>query len=792
MNRLPRNSQKISSRKKAEDQANVASDTRVTGTEASFCIRPAREKMELLAPAGTLAIFETAVDKGADAVYIGAPEFNARAVSHNFTMAEIEGMIAHAHSRKVKVYLAMNSLLKEEEIPRALETLALLSDLKADGLIVQDLGIYRLVKKYFPEIRLHASTLLGGHNSQAVKFLEQMGFSRVVLARELTLKEIARIRKQCEVELEVFVHGALCFSYSGLCLFSSFLGGKSGLRGRCVQPCRRRYAWLIPKTASLKKSRNPPGAFGRQSGYFFSMNDLSTINLLPDLQQAGVTSLKIEGRMRNAQYVGAAVSAYRMVLDALPKSTPVVQKAVKEAEELLGHAMSRKTTSGYFTSSQPAAVISPQHSGNIGLFLGCIKKSGRAHTIQLVVKQPVRVGDRLRLHQEKTGERFPFTLKEIQVAGKSVEQADKGESVVIRLPLSGRPGDSLYKVDTKTGRMLEKEQLTVKVARYTEKSRLTLIRSRVEKVLNQLQDDQELAKGGSGCKSPGLPMEKRAAGKNRARKKVLAGGEKKGSFPWPLKLWLKIDEPKQLKHLTIRPDQVLLVLDRENLGQYLKIQRHLKAYLSRIIWTLPPVIHENGLAFYRKAIDQLRRAGFQTWQIGHISQLGFFKTGRKATLVGDYTLNVLNTQSLLALQELGLRRAQVSIETDRDCLRMICEKKFGKGLQMDLGITVYGLPPLFTARFVGGHLRYDRPFVSPKGEELILKKCRDLTVALPRRIFSLLPWLPELAAFRLHYVVVDLSHMKVKEKDMKQLGLRLSGKIKGRNFSTFNYLGTLQ
>ncbi|MDH4321141.1 MAG: U32 family peptidase, partial [Desulfobulbaceae bacterium] len=260
--------------------------------------------MELLAPAGSIEAFEAAVAAGADAVYIGAPTLNARALAKHFGMAEIAAMVDHAHQHEVKVYVAMNSLMKEEEIPAATHALAAFEHLGVDAVIMQDLGLYHLARRHFPKLRLHASTLLAGHNSAAVRQFVKMGFQRVVLARELAIPEIAAIHRQNQVELEVFIHGALCFSYSGLCLFSSFQGGKSGLRGRCVQPCRRRYTW------------SGKGKGGAPSGYLFSMNDLCGIDLIPQLREAGVTSLKIEGRMRSARYVEAVTAAYRMALDA--------------------------------------------------------------------------------------------------------------------------------------------------------------------------------------------------------------------------------------------------------------------------------------------------------------------------------------------------------------------------------------------------------------------------------------------------------------------------------------------
>nr|MDA8166014.1 U32 family peptidase [Desulfobacteraceae bacterium] len=392
-------------------------------------------KPELLAPAGTLEVFETAVAHGADAVYIGAPDLNARALAKHFSMAEIAAMIDHAHGRKVKVFLAMNSLAREDELPQAARTLAMIEALGADGLILQDLGLYHLARKHFPGLRLHASTLMAAHNSLAVRQLASMGFRRIVLARELTLTEIKAIRAANPgVELEVFIHGALCFSYSGLCLFSSFLGGKSGLRGRCVQPCRRRYTW------------SGHGS-GPQSGYFFSMHDLAGLDFLAALRAAGVASFKIEGRMRSAGYVGAVVAAYRLAIDH-----PDDPEKMKEAAALLKEAMGRKTTPGYFPAAEPPTAFSPEHSGNIGLFLG---KVGDGAKPQLTLQAPLKAGDRLRLHQEQSGERQAFTLKRLWREGKPVEEAKTGDTVAVELPVPATAGDSLYKVDTGERRLRE-------------------------------------------------------------------------------------------------------------------------------------------------------------------------------------------------------------------------------------------------------------------------------------------------------------------------------------------------
>ena len=436
-----------------------------------------RKKPELLAPAGTINVFEGAVEAGADAVYIGAPALNARALSRNFSWAEIGAMIQFAHGRGVKLYLAANSLLKESEIPLALDTLAILDALKPDALIIQDLGLYHLCKKYFPQIRLHASTLLGAHNSLAVRQFKNMGFNRVVLARELTIKEINSIARSSNVELEVFIHGALCFSYSGLCLFSSYLGGKSSLRGRCVQPCRRRYHW--------EQKKGKPG-------YFFSMNDLSGIDLINRLKKAGISSFKIEGRLRSAHYVTSVVKAYRMVIDADRGD----KKIIENARQLLQQAMGRKTSKGYFSTVEEKKLISPYHSGNIGIYLGQAGKGTGSGKVVLELKQSLQVGDRLRLHQEDTGERVPFTVRNMILRGRKTSKANSGSHITLEVPALVKKGDSLFKVDSRKAREAEKKKPRIDVANFS--SIINKVQRNTKQKVQTVQKSLAAGRSGSG------------------------------------------------------------------------------------------------------------------------------------------------------------------------------------------------------------------------------------------------------------------------------------------------------
>ena len=244
-------------------------------------------KVELLAPAGSPEALDAAIAEGADAVYLGLKNFNARMRSSNFTYSQFEAALRSLHRMGRKLYVTVNTVFEQREADRVFQLLKYLNGLGPDGIIVQDFGIITMARENFPSLKLHASTQMNVSSANGVNLLSRHGFSRVVLARELSLDEIRDIRGNTNMELEVFIHGALCVSVSGICLFSSYLGGKSANRGMCTQACRRFY------TA------------GELGGYYFSPYDLELIEEIPELVNAGVNTFKIEGRMKSAEYVGA-------------------------------------------------------------------------------------------------------------------------------------------------------------------------------------------------------------------------------------------------------------------------------------------------------------------------------------------------------------------------------------------------------------------------------------------------------------------------------------------------------
>ena len=742
-------------------------------------------KMELLAPAGNLETFLAALEAGADAVYVGAPGFNARNLARDLRLEEIGAMIRHCHERGKKIYLAFNSLVLEKELAAVVETLAILEEMEPDALIVQDFGLIRLVRQFFPKLALHSSTLMTATNSESVNFLAALGCERVVLARELTLKEIETIKGRIEgTELEVFVHGAMCFSYSGLCLFSSYLGGKSGLRGRCVQPCRRNYT--MPAGQTKRQGETKGGQPG--SRYLFSMNDLSGLDAVPELKRLGVASLKIEGRLRTAHYIRSVVSAYRMSLDSDLENW---HQVLPEARKLIEGSMSRNTSPGYFFSPQPAQAITVHHSGNMGLHLGrftAVKKAGKTNVCRFILKHDLQLGDRLRLHTEPSGERTPFTLKSMYVDGSEVSAASEGNRVSIALPDNFVPPVSghveVYKVDVaSTGAGAASLHADIERWRRELPEMATRLQSKIRWIIRSAVANAELENDALASNEKEVPKTRRTIK--------------------DLELWLKVDSLKYLRDQSFTAPfaRYLVAMNNQTTREAGKLKALFGRRSRQVIWTLPPVILENELDKWHKQVLLLCRTGFRSFQLGHLSQVSLFGS-EKVHLLGDYTLNMLNSQAIMLAQELELEALQASIEIDSQALDALLKgyrqavslRDFGgkkKGSAINVGLTVFGAPALYTSRMASDHFRYEQQILSPKNEGYVMVKKEGGTQTFPVRPFSLLQFLPQLRETGVGYGVVDLSGRSFTKRELEDLVQRLGGRGKGPKLPTFNYLGTL-
>ena len=353
--------------------------------------------IELLAPAGSFEALRAAVEAGADAVYLAGEKFGARAYAENFAGEQLLHAVEFAHLRGVAVHVTVNTLITDEELDEFAAYIKFLRRANVDALLVQDLGAASIIKQIAPEIPLHASTQMSIHNSAGVKFLAELGFSRVVLSRELTLNEIEKICRESPIETEIFIHGALCVCWSGQCLMSSMIGGRSGNRGRCAQPCRLPYELVDEHGKNLLSAGK----------YLLSPKDLNTLELLPRLIETGVTSLKIEGRMKRPEYVATVVKVYR---DALDKnfSTP-------EDKRKLAQIFNRDFTTAYLEKNPGKNLISDMRPNNRGVAIGRVVEVARDKII-LKLNGKISVGDQIEIWI-KVGGRVTFTVEEFELRG---------------------------------------------------------------------------------------------------------------------------------------------------------------------------------------------------------------------------------------------------------------------------------------------------------------------------------------------------------------------------------------
>lgn len=428
--------------------------------------------VELLAPAGNMESLDAAIGEGADAVYLGLKSFNARLRTTNFAWNQFGATIDALHKQNKKIYVTVNTVCEEREIERLYRFLSYLNEMKPDGLIVQDYAVMRLAQEFFPNLELHASTQMNVESAHGVRLLQNAGVKRVVLARELGLDEIRKIKNETGADLEVFVHGALCVSESGLCLFSSFLGGKSANRGMCAQACRRYYTAEVPG--------------GIKQGYYFSPCDLQLIEQIPDLIEAGVNSFKIEGRMKSAEYVGSVVAAYRYVIDHYKEDK---KGAIAAGKRMLASDFARSKTSYWYgfnsleegIDNAATKILNPDQAGGTGIYLGKIAslKPAPKELVEAINQSrvptdepPLRLqmanlkggsydpdpGDSIRIHKKDDTGRVSHKIR-------SVEVEDNGKRW-IDIPAGYSVGDSVYLLQIKSSSKRYSHVVTADLSKY--------------------------------------------------------------------------------------------------------------------------------------------------------------------------------------------------------------------------------------------------------------------------------------------------------------------------------------
>ena len=390
--------------------------------------------IELLSPVGDFECLKAAVQNGADAVYFGANSFSARAFASNFDLNMLEQAINYAKLRGVKTNLTLNTLIKDNEFEEAFNLAKKAYELGIDAIIIQDLGLAVKLLNSFPNIVLHASTQMTVHNLDGVKRLEKLGFKRAVLSRELSVKEIEYICKNSNIEIEAFVHGALCISYSGQCLFSSMIGGRSGNRGKCAQPCRLPY--------KLYENENKI-----DNGYLLSTRDLCGLDYLPYLINSGVSCLKIEGRMKTPEYVATVTRIYRKYIDIILANKPFIIDE-QDKKDLMQVFNRGGFSTGHLGDFPNTKLVFKDKPNNMGIYIGTISKyNSNKGLITCTLNDCIEIGDAVSFENENT----KYTISELMNKNTNIKTATFNQVVTFgRMKGNIHIGDKIYKISSKT------------------------------------------------------------------------------------------------------------------------------------------------------------------------------------------------------------------------------------------------------------------------------------------------------------------------------------------------------
>jgi len=660
-----------------------------------------RKTPELLAPAGSVESLWAAVESGADAVYIGVKGWNARAFAQNFNIKECADIISWAEGKNVKIHLAVNSLLLSRELKQFQILLGHVAELARaksfGGLIVQDAGAVFIAQRLFPHIPLHLSTLSGVHNLQGVERAAKWGIRRVVLAREVPIEEAVAISEKSPIEIEVFIHGALCFSFSGLCLASSFRGGRSGLRGECAQPCRLKFRQ------------------GKREGFFLSCSDFSAIDFIPRLKRSSVAALKIEGRMKFPDYVSNVVKAYRMVLNAdLEKETEMIARA----KDLLRLAPSRCVSAGFWDTNPSHRVLDPNRSGSSGLWVATVE-SKRENRVLVRLRGELRSGDIVRPESWR-GKEEP--IRRVIKVDPEKSQND-GHTSFAWIEFDGLAdlpiGTKLFLI----GHGFEPPQVIWKRIRSEITTPILLTAYELtENIWEELPDRRKAI---------------RKSGTNLILK-VSSTSDLPAAFHSPAK-W------------------VVLKATLSNL-ETLSRMRLLSAQKERLVLSIPtPVLGwTERLKVYEKAVEWLISRGFLLWEINNLGHLELFnkslRDGHRIGLFGGAWLNVRNAASVAHWAREGCFAVTLSPEMTKNELRELMTYP----LPSVPVVTVFSWFPLMTS-LLEPKLMEGKPFVTERGERYYYRRSKNITFIYADRPVSLFGKLGELKRMGYYYFAIDIS-----------------------------------
>lgn len=706
--------------------------------------------VELLAPAGNIESLEAAIGEGADAVYLGLKSFNARMRTTNFAWNQFEAAVESLHRQHKKIYVTVNTVCEERETERLYRFLHYLNEVGPDGIIVQDYAIMRMAQEFFPNLEIHASTQMNVESSNAVRLLQNCGVKRMVLARELGLDEIAKIKRETGADLETFVHGALCVSESGLCLFSSFLGGKSANRGMCAQACRRFYTAEVPG--------------GIKQGYYFSPCDLQLIDQIPGLIEAGVDSFKIEGRMKSAEYVGSVVAAYRYVIDHYQEDK---KGSIAAGKRMLASDFARSKTTYWYgfksleegIDNAATKILNPDQAGGTGIYLGKIsslKQPDKELVEAIREKLPEDAtpeqrnfqmallkggsydpdpGDSIRLHKKDDTGRVSHKIK-------TVELEENSDKRWIDIPSGFSVGDEVYLLQIKSGSKRYNRVLPGDISRYRKQPK--------DEILPILD--------------------------------ITPVKEKELNY-FPEGVYVQVSSISDVFAIQgLNPVRVIIEYNSETSYDLLNHKTVLPFSKKQIYISLDPFCSAAQEDKLKEELDKLVSDGYFNFVANNIAHIQMLKNSKVNIIAGPY-LYTFNRWAVSWLENQNIGAFIMPYENSRRNL----EATFEPNVRSRALVTIFAYPALFRMRFKLPE-DYDFTYFEDKeGSVFKVNSTKDGSFVMPEEPFSITDKANFITGSGFKRLLIDFSKTKVSRSQIKAISTSMQKSQPLPDVSRFNW-----
>lgn len=696
-----------------------------------------KDKVELLSPAGNFESMISAIQNGADAVYFGANRLNARANSKNFDNEELKNAIEYAKLRNVKTHMTLNILIKNDEFEEAIELVKYVYELGLDAVIIQDLGLARVIIDNFPGLEVHASTQCSIYNLEGVNELTKYGFNRVVLARELSIPEISNISKNTDTEIEVFIHGALCISYSGQCLMSSIIGQRSGNRGKCAGPCRMEYDLINKEKEKVV-----------DSGYLLSSKDVCTLDILPNLIEAGVKSFKIEGRMKSPEYVGIVTSIYRKYIELYYSDSEYIVDE-KDRKMLLQVFNRGGFSTGYINGKLGKDMMYTHKASHMGIEIGKVLEYHKSKGyVKVKLLDNISLGDSIVIKDDSC------KISELMYGNNNTKTASKNEVVTIgRIHGNIEIGNSVFKtVDLGLQKSIERKNTFENIKRdmqvfmqlkenefavlklidtQTNISVEVLSENKIEKAMKTATTKEriieQLEKTGNSVfqiENIDIDMNEELyipiSMINELRRNAIEELEKKIKEIFIrkpsnlnnkyLNLISKSEETRTVKNVTVFFRNINLDIEYDKLKDIDNVYIHVKEFLKdentkiidlmvekfNVYVYLPNITKGNYIKLFEKNLKNILEKNIDGVVISNISQLNILKENgvdiSKLKIIANYTMNCINNVTIRELEKLNIYKVIMSPEFSKDVINNMSGN-------VERELIVYGRTLLMTSEY---------------------------------------------------------------------------------------------